>query len=189
LLVWFFKKFHIRDTIKVLIIFSLGFQCIVLENVIADFIGISGLVAIMAIGVTLLTKYPVLAKRLVDKFEKIWVVAEIMLFVLVGAVLDISVAKDAGLLAILLIFSSLIFRMLGVLISLIKTKLSKKEKVFVSISYIPKATVQAAIGSIPLSMGIASGQLILSIAVIAIMITAPLGAFLIDLFKDRLLSN
>jgi NhaP-type Na+/H+ or K+/H+ antiporter len=112
-----------------------------------------------------------------------------MLFVLVGAVLDISVAKDAGLLAILLIFSSLIFRMLGVLISLIKTKLSKKEKVFVSISYIPKATVQAAIGSIPLSMGIASGQLILSIAVIAIMITAPLGAFLIDLFKDRLLSN
>ncbi|TNF07174.1 MAG: sodium:proton antiporter, partial [Bacillota bacterium] len=188
-LVWYFKKYHIRDTVKVLMIFSIGFLCIVLEQVLSQFIGISGLVSIMAIGVTLLTKYPVLAKRLVGKFEKIWVIAEIMLFVLVGAVLDIHVVKDAGLLAVLLISISLVFRMLGVIFSLIKTRLSKKEKLFVSVSYIPKATVQAAIGSIPLSIGLLSGQLILSIAVISIIFTAPLGALCIDFFKNRLLSN
>ncbi|MDX9691376.1 MAG: cation:proton antiporter [Acholeplasmataceae bacterium] len=187
--VWFFKKFHMRDTVKVLIIFSTGFLCIVLENLFTQDFKVSGLVAIMALGITLLTKYPILAKRLVGKFEKIWVIAEIMLFVLVGAVLNLTVAIEAGLLAVVLISLGLLFRMIGVLMSLIKTRLNRKEKAFVCISYIPKATVQAAIGSIPLSLGLLSGQLILSIAIIAIIVTAPLGAFMIDFFKNRLLSH
>jgi len=185
--VWFFKKFHIRDTIKVLILFSIGFLLIVLEESLKDFIRISGLVGIISVGITLLTKYPVLAKRLVGKFEKIWVIAEIMLFVLVGVVLNIGVTKDTGLLAIILISSALIFRMLGVFVSLIKTKYSKKEKTFVAISYIPKATVQAAIGSIPLALGLLSGQLILSISIVAILFTAPLGAYLMDTLHKKLL--
>lgn len=187
ILVWFFAKYHIRDTIKVLIIFSLGFLCIVLEDVMKSIINISGLVSIISIGITILTKYPVLARRLVGKFEKIWVIAEIMLFVLVGAVLNLSTTKESGLLAIVLILSALVIRMLGVWVSLIKTKYSYKEKVFVSVSYIPKATVQAAIGSIPLSLGLLSGQLILSISIIAILITAPLGAYLIDILHKKLL--
>ena len=184
--VWFFKKYHIRDTVKVLILFSLGFLFIVLEDAIIDYIKVSGLIAIMALGITLLSKYPVLAKRLVGKFEKIWVIAEIMLFVLVGALLDLSMIKDAGLLAIVLIFAGLLLRMLGVLISLIKTTYTRAQKGFICVSYTPKATVQAAIGSIPLSMGLLSGQLILSVAIIAIIITAPLGAFMIDFYKTKL---
>lgn len=187
MLVWFFAKYHIRDTIKVLIIFSLGFLCIVLENYMKPFMNISGLVSIISIGITLLTKYPVLARRLVGKFEKIWVIAEIMLFVLVGAVLNLATTKDSGLLAIVLILSALCIRILGVWISLFKTKYSKREKAFVSISYIPKATVQAAIGSIPLSLGLLSGQLILSISIVAILVTAPLGAYLIDITYKKLL--
>lgn len=187
MLVWFFAKYHIRDTIKVLIIFSLGFLCIVLENYMKPFMNISGLVSIISIGITLLTKYPVLALRLVGKFEKIWVIAEIMLFVLVGAVLNLATTKDSGLLAIVLILSALCIRILGVWISLFKTKYSKREKAFVSISYIPKATVQAAIGSIPLSLGLLSGQLILSISIVAILVTAPLGAYLIDITYKKLL--
>lgn len=187
MLVWFFAKYHIRDTIKVLIIFSLGFLCIVLENYMKPFMNISGLVSIISIGITLLTKYPILALRLVGKFEKIWVIAEIMLFVLVGAVLNLATTKDSGLLAIVLILSALCIRILGVWISLFKTKYSKREKAFVSISYIPKATVQAAIGSIPLSLGLLSGQLILSISIVAILVTAPLGAYLIDITYKKLL--
>ena len=146
---WFFKKFHLRDTIKVLIIFSIGFLFIVLEKTISGFLPISGLVGIMALGGTILKKHMVLAKRLVGKFEKIWVIAEIMLFVLVGAAVDISVIANVGLFALLLIVISMIFRMFGVFISLIKTRLNAKEKLFVGISYSPKATVQAAIGAIP----------------------------------------
>jgi NhaP-type Na+/H+ or K+/H+ antiporter len=189
ILVLFFKRFHMRDTIKVLMLFSISFLCVVLENTLKDVLSISGLVAIMAIGVTILTKYPILAKRLVGKFEKIWVIAEIMLFVLVGAVLDLGLTKDVLFYAIILISLALIVRMLGVLIALIKTKLSKKEKTFVAISYIPKATVQAAIGSIPLSLGLIHAKLMLSIAIVAILFTAPSGAFLIDLFKERLLRD
>ena len=183
--VWFFKKFHLRDTVKVLILFSLGFLFVVLEEMLLSFIKISGLVAIMALGITLLTKYPILAKRLVNKFEKIWVIAEIMLFVLVGALLDLSMVKEAGLFAIVLIILGLLFRLIGVMISLIKTNYTKQEKAFICVSYTPKATVQAAIGAIPLSLGLLSGQLILSIAIISIIITAPLGAFLIDYYKNK----
>jgi len=186
-LIYFVKKFHMRDTLKVLILFSFGFLYIALEEVLSNIIQISGLVAIMALGITLLTKYPVLAKRLVGKFEKIWIIAEIMLFVLVGASLNISLLQDVGLLAILLVFASLLFRMMGVIVSLIKTGLKPREKLFVCFSYVPKATVQAAIGAIPLAIGIPSGELILTLAVCAIIITAPIGAILIDQSQKVLL--
>ena len=185
----FFKKFHMRDTIKVLIIFSVGFLFIVLEKTISEYLPISGLVGIMALGGTILKKHMVLAKRLVGKFEKIWVIAEIMLFVLVGAAVDITVIVDLGLFALLLIVISMVFRMMGVLIALIKTKLNQKEKLFVCVSYAPKATVQAAIGAIPLSLGIASGNLILTVAVLAILITAPFGAILMDKTYHKLLER
>lgn len=189
ILVKLFKKYHMRDTIKVLIIFSMGFLMIALENSLKDVIMISGLVSVMVLGGTILNQYQILAHRLVNKFEKIWVVAEIMLFVLVGAVLDISVIPGIGIFAIILVFIGLLGRMLGVMISLIKTKLNQKEKFFVGISYIPKATVQAAIGAIPLSLGFMSGQLMLSIAVLSIVITAPIGAFLMDLSYSKLLDK
>jgi len=180
ILVKFFKRFHMRDTLKVLIIFSVGFLFIVLEQTLKDIFPISGLIAVMTLGVTILKTHDVLAKRLVSKFEKIWVIAEIMLFVLVGAAVDITVMVNVGLLAIALIGISLVFRMIGVVIALIKTPLVPKEKLYVGFSYMPKATVQAAIGAIPLALGIPSGQLILTIAVLAILVTAPLGAILMD---------
>ncbi|MFA5470964.1 MAG: cation:proton antiporter [Acholeplasmataceae bacterium] len=176
----FFKKFHMRDTVKVLIIFALGFLFVALEDSLDKFIVLSGLLAVMAFGISLNKNYPHLAKRLVKKFEKIWVIAEIMLFVLVGALVDVRVLLDVGLFAILLIVISMTFRMLGVYLSLIKTPLNTKEKLFTAISYTPKATVQAAIGAIPLSLGLAHGELILLVSVLAIIITAPFGAILMD---------
>lgn len=189
ILVKLFKKFHMRDTIKVLIIFSMGFLMIALENYLKETIMISGLVSVMVLGGTILNQYELLAHRLVKKFEKIWVVAEIMLFVLVGAVLDISVIPSVGVFAIILVFIGLLGRMLGVMISLVRTKFNQKEKLFVGISYIPKATVQAAIGAIPLSLGFIHGQLMLSIAVLSIVITAPIGAFFMDLSHAKLLDQ
>ena len=188
-LVWFFKKIHIRDTIKVLIIFSFSFLFIVFEDLISPFFAISGLLAVMALGGTIQNNYEILAQRLVKKFEKIWVVAEIALFVLVGSAVDITVIGNIGLMAIILIIAAIIFRIIAVQLSLLKTSLNKKERLFVSISYMPKATVQAAIGAIPLSLGIASGNLILTVAVLSIIITAPIGAFLIDNTYKRLLIN
>lgn len=176
----FFKKFHMRDTVKVLIIFALGFLFVALEDSLDKFIALSGLLAVMAFGISLNKNYPHLAKRLVKKFEKIWVIAEIMLFVLVGALVDVRVLLDVGLFAILLIVISMTFRMLGVYLSLIKTPLNTKEKLFTAISYTPKATVQAAIGAIPLSLGLPDGELILLVSVLAIIITAPFGAILMD---------
>lgn len=188
-LVYLFKKIHMRDTLKVLIIFSVGFLCIALEQAIQHVVMISGLVSVMVLGGTLLNQYQILAHRLVKKFEKIWVVAEIMLFVLVGAALDISVIPNIGLLAILLILIGLVGRMIGVWLSLFKTRFKRNEKLFVSVSYLPKATVQAAIGAIPLSLGFVHGQLMLSIAVISIFITAPIGALWMDVSYERLLDR
>jgi len=184
-----FKKIHVRDTIKVLIMFGISFLFVVLEDVTKGFVPFSGLIGVIAFGITILKLYPVLAKRMLSKFGKIWVFAEIVLFVLVGAAVDITVVGTVGLLAIALIGIGLVGRSFGVLASLVKTKLNKKEKAFVTMSYIPKATVQAAIGSIPLALGIASGHTILAIAVLAIFITAPLGALLIDLTNKKLLKQ
>ncbi len=185
----FFKKIHIRDTVKVLIIFALAFLFIVLEDSVSKVVAISGLLAVMTFGISLNNFYPVVSKRLVLKFEKIWVIAEIMLFVLVGALVDVRVLFDVGLFAIILIVIAMVFRMFGVYLSLIKTGLNTKEKLFTAISYMPKATVQAAIGAIPLSLGIAHGELILMVSVLAIIITAPVGAVLMDKTYKRFLTK
>jgi NhaP-type Na+/H+ or K+/H+ antiporter len=185
--VYFFKRFHMRDTVKVLILFSISFLFLVLEESIKPTVFLSGLLAVMTCGGMIHHRYSVLAKRLVSKFEKIWVIAEIILFVMVGAAVNLSVMPSIGLSALLLVIGALLFRMGGVYLALLGSKLHAKEKLFVSLAYLPKATVQAAIGAIPLSMGISSGYMMLAVAVFAIIVTAPLGAILIDWTAPHLL--
>ncbi len=189
ILVYIFKKIHVRDTIKVLGIFGISFLLMVLEDSIKNYFSISGLLAVIALGGAILKSYPQLAERLTSKFSKIWVIAEIMLFVLVGAAVDISVLNTVGLWALLLVLASLVFRMLAVFLSVSKTGLNNKEKLYTCLSYIPKATVQAAIGAIPLTMGVSSGNLILTISVLAIFITAPIGAISMDRLHNKLLAE
>lgn len=186
-LITLFKRIHMRDSAKTIVLLSISFLFIALEKNLEDIIPISGLLAVMSMGATLLQGYSVVAKRLSSKFSKLWVGAEILLFVLVGATVDIKYAMSAGILALLVILGAMLFRMLGVFICLLKTKLSMKERLFCMIAYCPKATVQAAIGSIPLSMGLACGQIVLTVAVLAILITAPLGALGIDLSYKKFL--
>lgn len=181
-----FKKYHVRDTLKVLFILSISFLLVVFEK--ANIIPFSGLIAVMSLGITILAKYQALAQRLVKKYEKVWIFSELLLFILVGAAVDITLIPNIGFTAIIMIFGALIFRAIGVYISLLKTDLNYKERLFVIISYIPKATVQASIGSIPLSLGLNQGSFMLTVAVLAILLTAPLGAFLIDLTNRLLLT-
>lgn len=189
LLTRYFKRYHMRDSVKVLIILSVSFLLVALERVLKGILPVSGLLAVMALGATLLKNYEVLALRLSAKFSKLWVVAEILLFVLVGATVDIKYAVGAGLSAVVVILFSLLFRMAGVFVCMIKTQLTLKERVFCMIAYLPKATVQAAIGSLPLAMGLPCGKIVLTVAVLAILITAPLGAFGIDMTYKRLLEK
>lgn len=184
-----FTKFHIRDTGKVIIILSIAFLLVSLEDALSGFVGFSGLLAIMAMGASIQQKKYEVSKRLSGKFSKLWVGAEVLLFVLVGATVNIDYALDAGLIAFLIIIGVLLFRITGVFISLIKTKLNKKERVFTAFAYIPKATVQAAIGGIPLAMGLSCGDIVLTVAVISIIITAPLGAILVASTYKKLLSK
>lgn len=184
-----FAKIHIEDTAKVIIILSVSFLLVTFESYIDGSIGFSGLLAVMALGLTLRSKKLELTKRLSAKFSKLWVAAQVLLFVLVGACVDISYAVQAGLLAIVLVLAVLIFRAVGVMLCLIKSNLNKKERVFTVISYMPKATVQAAIGGLPLAMGLACGNTVLSVAVLSILITAPVGAFLIDRSYKKLLTH
>ncbi|MFW9624254.1 cation:proton antiporter [Bacteroides graminisolvens] len=186
LLTRYFKRYHMRDSVKVLIILSVSFLLVALERVLKGILPVSGLLAVMALGATLLKNYEVLALRLSAKFSKLWVGAEILLFVLVGATVDIKYAVGAGLSAVVVILFSLLFRMAGVFVCMIKTQLTLKERVFCMIAYLPKATVQAAIGSLPLAMGLPCGKIVLTVAVLAILITAPLGAFGIDMTYKRL---
>lgn len=188
-LAFFFKNIHIRDTTKVLIILSISLLLVVLEDSLSTSITFSSLIAIMFIGVGLKRNREVVAKRLSIKYGKLWVGAEIFLFVLVGATVNINYLSHVGFKALLLIILALIFRMFGVFICLLKTKLNKKEKLFAMIAYTPKATVQAAIGGIPLSLGLACGDTVLTVAVLAIILTAPLGAFAIDLSYKKLLKK
>lgn len=185
----FFKKVHMRDSAKGVLLLSISFLMISLETALEGIVPFSGLLAVMSIGIFLQIKYRVVARRLSIKYSKLWVGAEILLFVLVGATVDISYAFKAGIGAVILIFGVLLFRMVGVFFCLIKTNLTIKERLFCMIGYIPKATVQAAIGGVPLAMGMASGQLILTLAVLAILITAPLGAFRIDVTYKKLLTS
>ena len=181
LLAIYFEKVHIRDTAKVLIILSISFLLVVLEDSLTTPITFSALIAIMFIGIGLQRKREVVAKRISVKYGKLWVAAEVFLFVLVGATVNIGYLGKVGIRAIVLIVGALIFRMLGVFLCLLGTNLRKQERFFVMLAYTPKATVQAAIGGIPLSLGFACGDTVLTVAVLAIVLTAPLGAFAIDL--------
>lgn len=187
LLIRFFRRFHMRDSVKLLIILSFSFLLIELQNRLEGIIPVSGLLAIMSLGIVMKKNYPVLAQRLSGKYNKLWVAAEVFLFVLVGATVDLRYAVSAGMNAILLLLAALLFRMLGVALSLIKTNLSHRERLFCMLAYLPKATVQAAIGAIPLSMGLACGQIVLTVAVLSILITAPLGAVCVDNLYTKLL--
>lgn len=187
-LVMLFKKMHMRDTVKILILLSAAFLLITLETAIQKYVPMSGLLAVMALGCTILKRYDILAKRLSSKFSKIWVAAELMLFVLVGATVDLSYAAKAGITAVALIFIVLLMRIIGVFACLVKTKLSGKERLFCAIAYLPKATVQAAIGGLPLTAGVPAGNTILTVAVLAILITAPLGAAGLDRASKKMLT-
>lgn len=183
----YFEKVHIRDTAKVLIILSISFFLVVIEDTLMTPITFSALIAIMFIGIGLKKKREVVAVRLSAKYGKLWVAAEIFLFVLVGATVNITYLKNVGVKALMLIVGALIIRMLGVFVCLTKTEFTGKERLFVMMAYTPKATVQAAIGGIPLSLGLACGDIVLTVAVLAIVLTAPLGAFAIDLSYKKLL--
>lgn len=189
LLAKFFERVHIRDTSKVMILLSVFFILVTAEDYFSNVIPFSALIGVMAAGVSLQKKREVVAKRLSSKFNKLWAVSEIMLFVLVGAAVDIQYAVKAGTAPVLLVLAVLVFHMAGVLVCLLKTRLNRKERTFCMLAYMPKATVQAAIGGMPLAMGLSCGNIVLSVAVIAILITAPLGAFCIDATYRRFLQQ
>ena len=189
LLVQVFRRIHMRDTIKILLILAISFLFVGFEEDIARFVPFSGLLAVMALGGTVLKMQEAVAKRISGKFSKIWVAAELILFVLVGAAVDIGHVHTAGLAAALVIMGALLFRTVGVYIGLLHSGLNAREMLFINIAYLPKATVQAAVGAIPLAMGIAGGNIILSVAVLSIIITAPLGALGIDLTYRKLLQR
>lgn len=187
ILAYFFKRVHIRDTSKVLIILSISFLLVVLEDALTTAITFSALIAIMFIGIGLQRNREVVAKRLSVKYGKLWVAAEVFLFVLVGATVNIGYLGKVGVQALVVIIGALAFRMLGVFVCLLGTRLKRKERLFVMMAYTPKATVQAAIGGIPLALGFACGDTVLTVAVLAIVLTAPLGAFAIDFSYKKLL--
>ena len=189
LLAYFFKKMHIRDTSKVLIILSISFLLVVMEDKLSTPITFSALIAIMFIGIGLQKKRKTVAKRLSVKYGKLWVAAEVFLFVLVGATVNIGYLGKVGVKALIVIIGALVFRMFGVFVCLLGTSLKRKERLFTMLAYTPKATVQAAIGGIPLALGFTCGDLVLTVAVLAIVLTAPLGAFVIDLSYKKLLNR
>lgn len=189
LFIWLFRKIHMRDTVKILLLFGAAFLFVSLEQAVGDSVPVSGLLAVMALGGTILKRYSLLANRLSGKYSKIWVAAELLLFVLVGAAVDLRFVGTAGLSALALILLALVVRMAGVFVCLIRTGLSLREKVFAAVSYLPKATVQAAIGGIPLAAGVPAGNLILTVAVVSILVTAPLGAIGMDNTYKRLLTK
>ena len=188
-IVWMFKKITMRGTIRMLLVLAVSFLFVELESAVRAYVPISGLLAVMALGGTILKKDGTLAKQMSAKLSKTWVVAELLLFVLIGAAVDIGYIGKAGMMAVYLLILALLFRIAGVYFSLFKTELNRKEKLFCAISYLPKATVQAAIGGVPLSLGIATGHTILAVAVLAIVITAPIGAIGVDLTYKRLLTQ
>lgn len=193
LLSLFFETAHahkhcVRNSMKVIIVLGISFLLMAIETWMKDIVSISGLLAVVSMACLLKIKSTTfVSKRLSDKFGKLWLAAEVILFVLVGAAVDIRYTLNAGGAAILMILVALLFRSVGVAICLIRTRLTKKERFFCILSYLPKATVQAAIGSVPLAIGLPCGQIVLSVAVLGILITAPLGAILIDGTYKKLL--
>lgn len=189
ILVRVFKKYHIRDTKKVMVIMGLAILLTSLEDMLDGTVEIAALLGVMTIGFIILELRPKVAHRLSAKFNKIWVLAEIILFVLVGAEVNTALAIDAGFVGIVILIAGLSARSIGTWISVMGTDLNWKERLFCVISYTPKATVQAAIGAVPLSYGVASGDLILAMAVMSIVITAPLGAIAMQFSSTRLLEK
>ena len=184
----FFEKVRVRAVVKVLILLSFSFIMVTIEDKFSGIIPFASLIGIMSLGIMIKAKKQSLAVELSQKYDTLWVGAEIFLFVLVGASVAVDSALKAGPSAILLLFMVLAFRMFGVLLCLIGTGFTKKEKAFCMLAYTPKATVQAAIGGIPLAMGLSCGNTVLTVSVIAILLTAPLGAFAIDITYRRWLS-
>jgi NhaP-type Na+/H+ or K+/H+ antiporter len=183
-------KHCVRNSMKVIIVLGFSFLLVSIESWLEGKVAISGLLAVVSMACVLKLKSTAfVSKRLSEKFGKLWLAAEVILFVLVGAAVDIRYMLGAGIAAVVMIITALLFRTAGVLICLIKTPLSAKERLFCVIAYLPKATVQAAIGSVPLAAGLPSGNIILSVAVLAIIITAPLGALVIDSSYKRLLEK
>jgi len=189
LLTVLFKKIHMCDSVKIILLLSTAFLFITLDEFLNNFFPFSGLLPIMSAGVIILNNIPVTAERISTKFSKLWVGAEILLFVLVGANMDISYAVSAIVKTIVLLVAVLIMRAFGILLCLIKTDLNFKERIFCTFTGIPKATVQAAIGAIPLSMGLPNGDIILAVAVLSVLFTAPLGAIIIDNTYKKLLTK
>ena len=188
ILAYYFKRVHMRDTSKVLVILSISLLLVVFEDMLTTPITFSALIAIMFIGIGLQKRDDV-AKRLSVKYGKLWVAAEVFLFVLVGATVNIGYLGKVGVSALVLIVGAVLFRMLGVFVCLLGTGLKGSERLFAMLAYTPKATVQAAIGGIPLALGLSCGETVLTVAVLAIVLTAPLGAFGMDLTYQRLLKQ
>lgn len=184
------KEHYVRNSMKVIIVLGVSFLLMSVENWVKPYISVSGLLAVVSMACVLnLRSIKAVSARLSEKFGKLWLAAEVLLFVLVGAAVDIRYTMGAGLAAVLMIFTALIFRTIGVLICLAGTALNWKERLFCVIAYLPKATVQAAIGSVPMAMGLPCGQIVLSVAVMAILITAPLGALGMDSTFEKLLEK
>lgn len=182
------KEHYVRNSMKVILILGMSFFLMSVETWLKGKVSVSGLLAVVSMAAVIRIKcIPKVSKRLSEKFVKLWIAAEVILFVLVGAAVDIRYTMQAGIAAVLMIFVGLMFRAVGVSLCMLGTKLNKKERLFCVIAYLPKATVQAAIGSVPLAMGLPCGQIVLSVAVLAILITAPLGAAGMDLTYDKLL--
>lgn len=194
---WLFSRFFetayarahcIRNSMKVIIVLGVSLLLVAAEGWLEGIVPVSGLLAVVSMACLLKMKCtPFVAKRLSEKFGKLWLAAEVILFVLVGAAVDIRYMAGVGLAAVGMIFSALIFRAVGVCLCLVKTPLTAKERLFCVFAYLPKATVQAAIGSVPLAAGLPCGSIVLSVAVLGIVITAPLGAFLMDASAPKLL--
>lgn len=189
LLAQWFRRVHMRDSVKVVILLSLAFLLVEAEDALEGIFPFSGLLSVMGAGVGLQRWRSVVAQRLSLKFSKLWVAAEVALFVLVGAAVDLRYALSAGVMAILAVLGALCFRAVGVLVCVSGAHFSPKEKLFCVLGYLPKATVQAAIGGVPLAMGLGCGQIVLTVAVIAILVTAPLGALAIDRSYTKLLTQ
>lgn len=183
-------KHCVRNSMKVIIVLGVSFMLVAVETWLKGIVSVSGLLAVVSMACVIKIKsIAFVSKRLSEKFGKLWLAAEVLLFVLVGAAVDIRYTLSAGIAAVLMIFVALIFRSIGVALCLLGTSMNWKERIFCMIAYLPKATVQAAIGSVPLAMGLPCGQIVLSVAVLAILITAPLGALGIDLTYKRLLKK
>ncbi len=189
ILLSFLKKTNIHDTLKVIIMLSISFLILEVQTLLENIIPVSGLLAIMSMGIIIKQKDEEFSKKMASKYNRLWSGAEIFLFVLVGVAVDVRYAFSAGIAVILLVIGALIFRMFGVFISLLKTKLNKNERIFCMLSYTPKATVQAAIGTIPLTMGLECGELVLTVAVMSILLTAPFGAICVDNLHQKLLKK